>query len=104
MNIPVHLQTCEAHNCIVIRFQSKPTWRDRTRIFSRTPFGFMESRLPHRYVDDADRTKYGGDEGPAGSLPPLAVDDMHQNSNPAERHEDCPALEAEDAPEGGRRL
>ena len=54
--------------------------------------------LPHLHVNKADRGKDGREESPDGRLPPLAVDDVHQNRNPAERHEDGPALEAEHAP------
>lgn len=52
----------------------------------------------HRHVDDADRAEDGGDEGPSGGLPPLAIDDVYQDGNPAERHEDSSVLEAKDAP------
>lgn len=36
--------------------------------------------------------------GPDRRLPPLAVNDVHENGHPAERHQYGPALEAEDAP------
>ena len=54
--------------------------------------------LPHLHVNKANRGKDGREESPDGRLPPSAVDDVHQNGNPAERHEDGPALEAEHAP------
>ena len=54
--------------------------------------------LPHLHVNKANRGKDGREESPDGRLPPLAVDDVHQDGNPAERQEDSPALEAEYAP------
>lgn len=54
--------------------------------------------MSHRYVNDTDSAKDSRDEGPQGRLPPFAVDDVHQDGHPAERHEDGPSLEAENAP------
>ena len=54
--------------------------------------------LPHLHVNKANRGKDKREESPNGRLPPLAVDDVHQDGNPAERHEDSPSLEAEYAP------
>ena len=54
--------------------------------------------LPHLHVNKANRGKDGREKSPDGRLPPLAVDDVHEDGNPAERHEDGPALEAEHAP------
>ena len=54
--------------------------------------------LSHGDVDDANRAEEGGDPGPDGGLPPLAVDDVHQDGNPAEGYQDGPALESEYAP------
>ena len=56
--------------------------------------------MSHRYVDYADRAEGCGCEGPARSLPPLEVDNVHENGNPAERNKDCPVLETEDSPSG----
>ena len=58
----------------------------------------MRRSLPRLHVNKANRGKDGREESPDGRLPQLAVDDVHQDGNPAERHEDSPALEAEYAP------
>ena len=60
----------------------------------------MGDNVPHRHVDDANCAQHRGDEGPEGSLPPFAVDDVNQDGNPAKGDKNGSALEAKDAPIG----
>lgn len=52
-------------------------------------------------MNDADCGEAGRYDCPDRRLPPLAVDDVYEHGNPAERHQNSAALETEDAPEIG---
>lgn len=61
-------------------------------------FLFLSLVGPYRYVDDANNGEEGRYERPGRRLPPLAVDDVHQDGHPAKRNQNSSALQTEDAP------